>query len=216
MDKFEEKVLNTLENLEASGVIESKPEKVFAYAADIHFEDGDKVVFTFTSKNKEDYNSAYHTVCASISELGLFTDRGRFTVGNITEIEDRDNFFDEKFETFLSNQNDNIDNAVLALVHALARNKKVEWNAEWGGLIVNAIIPILSEYGIKCCYPYYGIEEIVSADDPELKYGAEHVPCYRDGVRCEYSGEVCMFCNEHCIIKDFNEPLSPEIEEECK
>lgn len=213
MDKFEEKVLNTLENLEASGVIESKPEKVFAYAADIHFEDGTKAVFTFTSKNKEDYKSARVLVLATIVEDDLFADRGRFTVGNITEIEDSDNFFDEKFDTFLSNQNDNIDNAVLALVQALARNKKVEWNAEWGGAIVNSVISILSKYDIKCCYPFYGIEEIVSADDPELNYGTERMPCYRDGVRCEYSGEVCMFCNEHCIVKDFDKSLSEESEE---
>lgn len=213
MDKFEEKVLNTLENLEASGVIESKPEKVFAYAADIYFEDGSKTVFTFTSKNKEDYKSACILVLATIAEDNLFADRGRFTVGNITEIEDSDNFFDEKFDTFMSNQNDNIDNAVLALVQALARNKKVEWNAEWGGAIVNSVISILSEYDIKCCYPFYGIEEIVSVDDPELNYGTERMPCYRDGVRCEYSGEVCMFCNEHCIVKDFDEPLSEESEE---
>lgn len=213
MDKFEEKVLNTLKNLEVSGVIESKPEKVFAYAADIHFEDGTKAVFTFTSKNKEDYNSAYHTVCASISELGLFTDRGRYTVGNITDIEDNDKFFDERFDTFMLNQNDAIDNAILTLVQTLARDKKVEWNAEWGGAIINAIIPILVDHDIKCCYPYHGIADIMS-DDEQINYGSTSVPCYRDGIPCEYSGDVCMFCNEHCIVKDFHEPLSPESEED--
>lgn len=213
MDKFEEKVLNTLENLEASGVIESKPEKVFAYAADIHFEDGTKAVFTFTSRNKEDYKSARILVLATIAEDDLFADRGRYTVGNITEIEDSDKFFDEKFDAFMINQNDAIDNAILALVQTLARNKNVEWDAEWGGAIINAIIPILSDHDIKCCYPYHGINDILS-DDEQINYGSESVPCYRDGIRCEYSGDVCMFCNEHCLVKDFDEISSPESEEE--
>ena len=213
MDKFEEKVLNTLENLEASGVIESKPEKVFAYAADIHFEDGTKAVFTFTSRNKEDYKSARILVLATIAEDDLFADRGRYTVGNITEIEDSDKFFDEKFDTFMVNQNDAIDNAILALVQTLARNKNVEWDAEWGGAIINAIIPILSDHDIKCCYPYHSINDILS-DDEQINYGSESVPCYRDGIRCEYSGDVCMFCNEHCLVKDFDDTRSSESEEE--
>ena len=212
MDKFEEKVLNTLKNLEASGTIEGKPEKVFMYAADIYFEDGSKAVFPFTSENKEDYKSAYTMVLSLIAEFDLFADRGKYTIGNIKEIEDSVKFFDERFDTFMLNQNDAIDNAILALVQTLARNKNAEWDAEWGGAIINAIIPILADHDIKCCYPYHGITDILS-DDEQINYGSESVPCYRDGIRCEYSGDVCMFCHEHCIVKAFDDTRYSESEE---
>ena len=59
-----------------------------------------------------------------------------------------------KFENFLTEKNDEIDNAAFALIQALA-GEEAEWDMEIIGDIVDFADVLLIEHGYEVCHPYY-------------------------------------------------------------
>ena len=162
MDKFEEKVLNTLENLEKAGVITSTPAGPFKYVADIYFNDGTEIVLPFETMNKEDYRSAFRAVCEILDSSDEYKSHGKYIVGGIRENDDPDPTMDDKFEDYLLRQNDTVDNAAMALINALSRTDAASWNMEYIGAVVDAAVTALRKYDIECCYPYYSSDSVES------------------------------------------------------
>lgn len=81
-----------------------------------------------------------------------------------------------KFENFLVNKNDRIDNAAFELIDALVdttecdeEESAFEWNMEYIGEVVDLIKSYLSEKGFETCHPYY-------EDD-------DRIPCFK-GKSC--------------------------------
>lgn len=80
------------------------------------------------------------------------------------------------FEVFLTNRNDEIDNAAFQLIILLS-NKACVWDMELIGDVVDAVLEELRRHGVSSCYPYYE--------------GDESVPCFQ-GTDCK---------NPNCPLK---------------
>lgn len=211
MDKFDGKVLNALENLEKAGVITSTPADPFKYVADVYFNDGTEIILPFETMNKEDYRSAFRAVCEILDSGDEYKSHGKYIVGSIRENNDPDPQStinnDEKFDKYLTDQNDTVDNAAMALINALSRTDATSWNMEYIGAVVDAAVMALRKYDIECCYPYYSTESIESEEtdgQPGIPYGLTETPCYRDGILCDYAGDKCKFCQENALTKTFD------------
>lgn len=82
---------------------------------------------------------------------------------------------DEKFEDFLCDKNDEIDNAVFEAIAAMAPRgeEPAEWDQHYIGEIADYIEGIMEKNKLHNCHPAYVGED-------------EEVPCYRSEDRCKW------------------------------
>ena len=98
-----------------------------------------------------------------------------------------------KFENFICNKNDDIDNAAFNLLCTIVTTSEyyngdcpeIEWNMETIGQLVDYAENLLIKSGYNTCHPFYE--------------GDEETPCYL-GEDCERTD--CPFRKERGIIND--------------